>query len=115
MFPLPGITLLSNLKVFSRLLERRVWLLVEPWIQEEQCGFHPGCETLDQLYTVARILEWAWEFAVTVYMFFVDLEKAYDCASQNVLAPGVWGRRPFVRGHSISVLLEPELGSHCQQ
>ncbi|KAK3563106.1 hypothetical protein QTP86_016342 [Hemibagrus guttatus] len=35
-----GITLLSLPgKVYSRVLERRVRPLVEPWIQEEQCGF----------------------------------------------------------------------------
>ena len=37
--------------------------LVEPRIQEEQCGFH---------------LEGAWEFSKSVYMCFVDLEKTYD-------------------------------------
>ena len=31
-------------KVYSRVLERRVQLLVEPWIQEEQGGFCPGQE-----------------------------------------------------------------------
>ncbi|KAK3545916.1 hypothetical protein QTP70_016712, partial [Hemibagrus guttatus] len=29
-------------KVYSRVLERRVRPLVEPWIQEEQCGFRPS-------------------------------------------------------------------------
>lgn len=26
-------------KVYARILERRIYLLVEPWVQEEQCGF----------------------------------------------------------------------------
>ena len=40
-----GITLLSLPgKVYSGVLERRV---VEPRIQEEQCGFHPGRGTVD--------------------------------------------------------------------
>lgn len=51
---------------------------VELWVQEEQCGLHPGCETLDQLYTFAMVLEGSWEFAQPVYMCFVDLEKAFD-------------------------------------
>ena len=65
--PLPG-------KVYSRVLEMRVRLLVEPRIQEEQCGFRPGRGTLDQVYTLARVLEGDWEFAQPVHMCFVDLE-----------------------------------------
>ena len=48
-----GITLLSlPWKVYARVLERRIRPIVEPWIQEEQCGFRPGRGTLDQLYTL---------------------------------------------------------------
>ncbi|KAK7881169.1 hypothetical protein WMY93_029578 [Mugilogobius chulae] len=74
-----GITLLSLPgKVYSRVLERRLRPVVEPRIQEEQCGFRPGRGTLDQLYTFHRVLEGSWEFAQPVHMCFVDLEKAFD-------------------------------------
>ncbi|KAK3510818.1 hypothetical protein QTP70_022736 [Hemibagrus guttatus] len=74
-----GITLLSLPgKVYSRVLERRIRPLVEPRIQEEQCGFRPSRGTLDQLYTLHRVLEGSWEFAQPVHMCFVDLEKAFD-------------------------------------
>ncbi|KAK3557566.1 hypothetical protein QTP70_030495, partial [Hemibagrus guttatus] len=65
-------------KVYSRVLERRVRPLVEPWIQEEQCGFRLCRGTLDQLYTLHRVLEGSWEFAQHVHLCFVDLEKAFD-------------------------------------
>ncbi|TWW62340.1 hypothetical protein D4764_04G0009870 [Takifugu flavidus] len=53
-----GITLLSLLgKVYSGVLERRVRRIDEPQIQEEQCGFRPGRGTVDQLYTLSRVLE----------------------------------------------------------
>ena len=59
-----GITLLSLPgKVFSKVLERRIRPIVEPQIQEEQCGFRPGHGTTDQLFTLSRILEGAWKFA----------------------------------------------------
>lgn len=44
-------------KPYDRVLIRRLQLIVEPWIQEEQCGFRPGRETVDQLLTLAGILD----------------------------------------------------------
>ncbi|TWW81502.1 hypothetical protein D4764_01G0013170 [Takifugu flavidus] len=82
------ITLLSLPgKVYSGVLERRVRRIVEPQIQEEQCGFHPGRGTVDQLYTLSRVFEGAWEFAQPVPFYFVDLEKAFDHVPRGVL----WG------------------------
>ncbi|KAK0150975.1 LINE-1 reverse transcriptase [Merluccius polli] len=81
-----GITLLSLPgKVYSGVLERRVCRIVESRIQEEQCGFRPGRGTVDQLYTLCRILEGAWEFAQPVHMCFVDLEKAFDHVAREAL------------------------------
>ncbi|KAK5904105.1 hypothetical protein CesoFtcFv8_005702 [Champsocephalus esox] len=81
-----GITLLSLPgKVYSKVLERRVRPIVEPQIEEEQCGFRPGRGTTDQLFTLAKILEGAWEYAYPVYMCLVDLEKAYDRVPRELL------------------------------
>ncbi|TWW81631.1 hypothetical protein D4764_01G0014460 [Takifugu flavidus] len=79
-----GITLLSLPgKVYSGVLERRVRRIVEPRIQEEQCGFRPGRGTVDQLYTLSRVFEGAWAFAQPVHMCFV----AFDRVPRRVL----WG------------------------
>ena len=52
--------------------EWRIWPIVEPWNQEEQCGVRPGCGTLNQLYTLRRVLKGSWEFVQPVHMCFVD-------------------------------------------
>ncbi|KAK3556526.1 hypothetical protein QTP70_009073 [Hemibagrus guttatus] len=89
-----GITLLSLPgKVYSRVLERRVRPLIEPQIQEEQCGFRPSRGTLDQLYTLHRVLESSWEFAQPVHMCFVDLEKAFDRVPCGILWEVLWEYR----------------------
>lgn len=55
-----GITLLSlHGKVYARVLEGRVYPLVKPWIQQEQCGFHPGCVAMGQHFTFTIIPEGA--------------------------------------------------------
>ncbi|KAI3368244.1 hypothetical protein L3Q82_007964 [Scortum barcoo] len=54
--------------LYARVLERRIRPIVEPLIHKEQCGFRPSRGTLDQLYTLRRVLEGLWEFAQPVYM-----------------------------------------------
>ncbi|KAK3514042.1 hypothetical protein QTP70_002494 [Hemibagrus guttatus] len=98
-----GITLLSLPgKVYSRVLERRVrpYSGTKPRIQEEQCGFRPSRGTLDQLYTLHRVLEGSWEFAQPVHMCFVDLEKAFNCVPRGILWEVLWEygvRGPLLR------------------
>ncbi len=82
---LQGDTLLSLPgKVYARVLERRIRPIIEPRIQEEQCGFRPGRGTLDQLYTLSRVLEGSCEFAQPIHMCFVDLKKAFDCVPRGI-------------------------------
>lgn len=43
--------------------------IVDPRIQEKQCGFRLGREIVDQRYILSRVLEGAWDFAQPVHMF----------------------------------------------
>ncbi|KAM9812086.1 uncharacterized protein ACBT44_011417 isoform 1-T7 [Syngnathus typhle] len=66
-----GITLLSLPgEVYSGVLERRVRPEVEPRIQEEQSGFRPGRGTVDQLFTLSRILRGCMGVRPTSLPFF---------------------------------------------
>ena len=65
-----GITLLSPPgKVYSKVLDRRVRLIVEAQIEEEQCGFCPFHGTTDELFILAGILEGAWEYKSTCVLW----------------------------------------------
>ncbi|KAK3518470.1 hypothetical protein QTP70_000905 [Hemibagrus guttatus] len=72
-----------------------------------QCGFRPSRGTLDQLYTLHRVLEGSWEFAQTVHMcelgeleLGVHLEKAFDRVPRGILWEVLWEygvRGPLIR------------------
>src|SRR5699024_7177242 len=81
-----GITLLSLPgKIYAKLLESRVRVVVEPRIADEQCGFRPGRSTTDQVFTLRQVQERAWAYNRPVFAAFVDLEKAYDRVPRDKL------------------------------
>ena len=74
-----GISLLSLPgKVYAKCLERRCRQIVEPALEDGQCGFRPGRSTTDQIFTLKQIFEKSWEYAKDLFACFVDLEKAFD-------------------------------------
>lgn len=58
-------------------LERRVSLLVEFWIQADQCGVRGFHGTLNQLFILSKTIEGGWEFA----------QLAYICGPREVICP----------------------------
>ncbi|TWW59288.1 hypothetical protein D4764_06G0008180 [Takifugu flavidus] len=67
---------------------KRFWTTIRHLRRRKQCtvsAVYSG--DVDQLYTLSRVFEGAWEFAQPVHMCFVDLEKAFDHVPQGVL----WG------------------------
>ncbi|KAI3376691.1 hypothetical protein L3Q82_017116 [Scortum barcoo] len=96
-----GITLLSLPgKVYARVLERRIRPIVDPRIQEEQCGFRPGRGTLDQLYTLRRVLGGFMGVCPTSpHVLCGSGEGIRPCPSWYSVgsAPRVWGPGPLLR------------------
>ncbi|KAI3355516.1 hypothetical protein L3Q82_018346 [Scortum barcoo] len=101
----------------ARVLERRIRPIVDPWIQEEQCGFRPGRGTVDQLYTLHRVLLrvygslpnqstcalWIWRRHSTMTVSLVVF--CGECSAMSM------GSGAFAKGCSVSVRPEQELGS----
>ncbi|KAI3360318.1 hypothetical protein L3Q82_014631 [Scortum barcoo] len=115
-----GITLLSLPgKVYARVLERRIRPIVDPRIQEEQCGFRPwswnswtssipstGClRVYGSLPNQSTCALWIWRRHSTVSLVVVF------CGECSVSM----GSGAFAKGCSVSVRPEQELGSHCRQ
>ena len=74
-----GISLLSHIgKIYERIIERRLRLVVEEKLGEWQYGFRPGRSTVDMIFTMKILLEKSWEWNLDKDAIFIDMEKAFD-------------------------------------
>ena len=81
-----GITLLPLAsKVLSRILINRIQDGVDPLLRKEQAGFRRGRGTVNQIFILRNILEQANEWNSTMYIHFVDFEKAFDSIHRESL------------------------------
>lgn len=81
-----GITLLCHtLKIYERIIDRRMRLEVDNMLNEEQYGFRWGRSTIDPIFVLRQAMEKSWEFGKRMSMVFLDIEKAYDSVPRNVV------------------------------
>ena len=81
-----GITLLPMAsKVLSRIIVDRIQTGVDASLRNEQAGFRKGRGTVNQIFILRNILEQANEWNATLYIHFVDFEKAFDSIHRNSL------------------------------
>jgi len=49
--------------------------IIEPKLDDTQCGFRRGRSIAEQISTLQQIFEKSWEYAKDLYTWFVDLVK----------------------------------------
>ena len=54
-------------------------------LPEEQCGFRPHRSTTNMMFAVRRLQELGREARVPLFLFFNDLQKAYDSVDRTLL------------------------------
>ena len=71
------------IKIVERVLKRRIQKLVN--IDSMQFGFMPGRGMTDALFVIQRIQEKYRNKKKKLYMYFVDIEKAFDRVPRKVM------------------------------
>jgi len=81
-----GITLLSVPgKVFNRVILERIKDAVDSKLRDQQAGFRKNRSCADQIATLRIIIEQSLEWNTSVYINFVDYEKAFDSVNRETL------------------------------
>ena len=81
-----GITLMSvAAKAMGKVLIRRISGGVDAKLRKEQAGFRKGRSTIEQIFVLRNIVEQAVEWNSSLYVCFVDYEKAFDSVHRKTL------------------------------
>ena len=73
------INLLSHsYKVVTKWIHERMKIRLSEVLGEEQAGFRAGRGTIDQVFTLAQIIEKSWEYNSSLYAVFIDFKQAFD-------------------------------------
>ena len=54
-------------------------------LPKEQCGFRPHHLTTDMMFVVRRLQELGRKARVPLFLYFIDLQKAYDSVDRTLL------------------------------
>ena len=83
-----GISLVSHAgKVLLKVVARRLSAYCEAkgLLREEQCGFRPDRSPTDMMFVVRKLQEIGRKAGVSLFMCFIDLQKAYDTVDRTLL------------------------------
>ena len=83
-----GISLVSHAgNIFFKVVARRLSAYCEAkgLLPEEWCGFRPDHSTIDMMFVVRRLQEIWRKAGVSLFMCFIDHQKAYDTVDRTLL------------------------------
>ena len=81
-----GVTLLPVVsRILGRIVIDRIRMVIDHRLRKEQAGFRSGRGTTKQIFILRNILEQVNEWQATLYINFVDFEKAFDSVHRNGL------------------------------
>ena len=81
-----GITLLPIAsKVLGRVIINRIKAGIDEILRPEQAGFREGKSTTEQIFVLRNIIEQSVEWQSTLYINFIDFEKAFDSIHRGSL------------------------------
>ena len=83
-----GISLVSHVgKVLLKVIARRLstYCQAKGLLPEEQCGFRPDRSTTNMMFVVRSLQNVGRKAGVSLFMCFIDLQKAYDTADRTLL------------------------------
>ena len=110
-------------KVMLKILQARLQQYVNHKLPDVQAGFRKVKRTRDQTANINWIIEKAREFQKTIYFFFIDYVKAFDCVDHNKLRkilkeieyqstwPASWETYMQVRKQQLELDMEQQTGS----
>ena len=76
-----GITLMPTAaKVMGKVIIKRISRGVDKKLRKEQAGFRSGRSTIEQIFVLRNIIEQSVEWNASLYICFIDYEKAFDSA-----------------------------------
>lgn len=100
-------------KVYSRVLEGRLWPIAKPQIHEEKCRFCPGHGIVDLIFNFAELLMGWGEFASGLHdVFCRSGEGLYSLRHSVWVAAGVWDAWIGLKSYSVRVNLKQDLCPH---
>ena len=73
------IVLILHAKVMLKILQARLQQYMNQELPDVQAGFWRGRGTRDQIVNIHWLMEKAREFQKSIYLYFIDYAKAFDC------------------------------------
>jgi len=71
-----GISLLNTgYKIYSKIISKRLTVIVEVLLLEEENGFRKGRSCMDGIFSASQIIEKHSEFNIPTYIAFIDFKK----------------------------------------